>query len=443
MKRLLITPVLLALSCGGAQSEAPADQATTAASADAPKAPAAPAMKLTYPETRREQVVDDYHGTKVEDPYRWLEDDNAEEVKAWVEKQNQVTFAYLDKIPAREEINKRLTQLWDYEKYGTPFKVADRYFYSKNDGLQNQSVLYWTKSLDAEPKVLIDPNTLSKDGTVALRGYAISEDGKYIAYGLAAAGSDWNQWKIRDIDSGKDLPETLDWIKFSGAAWTHDNKGFYYSRYPEPKKGDKLKGANFNQALYYHKLGTPQSKDKLIYRRPDHPKWGFGPSVSEDGRYLIVSVWKGTGEKNLVFYRDLKRRPRRGRNGVKLEELISGWNAEFSFLGNDGPVFWFKTDAPTSHCHRYPQAGQEALEGADSAVEGHLDQRRCGRQAVLRRLPGRCQHSDSHVFLRWQEPRRGPAPGHRLGRRLRRQEGPHGDLLLLHQLQHPGLGLPL
>ncbi|MBT8493172.1 MAG: prolyl oligopeptidase family serine peptidase [Deltaproteobacteria bacterium] len=346
MKALIVLSALfaLALACGGGQSEAPQPELPGAQPPAADPTPPPAAVRLTYPQSRREKVVDDYHGTKVEDPYRWLEDDNADEVKAWVEKQNQVTFGYLDKIPAREQLNKRLTKLWDYEKYGTPKRVADRYFFSKNDGLQNQSVLYWTTSLDADPKVLLDPNKLSKDGTVALRGYAISEDGKYIAYGLAAAGSDWNKWKIREIETGKDLAETLEWIKFSGASWTHDNKGFYYSRYPEPRKGDKLKGANFNQALYYHRIGTPQSKDKLIYRRPDHPKWGFGAQVSEDGRYLIVSVWKGTGEKNLVFYRDLKRRARRGRNGEALKELISDWKAEFSFIGNDGPVFWFKTD---------------------------------------------------------------------------------------------------
>ena len=191
---------------------------------------------LTYPTTRKIDHTDDYHGVKVSDPYRWLEDPDSEETQAWVEAQNQVTFGYLREIPAREKIKQRLTQLWDYEKYGIPFKQGDRYFYYKNDGLQNQSVLYTLTSLDGEPKVLIDPNTLSEDGTVALGGVDISEDGKLMAYGLSTSGSDWQEWKVRDVATGEDLSDHLKWIKFSGASWTHDGKGFFYSRYDEPNE---------------------------------------------------------------------------------------------------------------------------------------------------------------------------------------------------------------
>ncbi len=343
MQRLILGFIGLVLSCGSSPSNAP--QGPTPASPNAAEATSfEESMKLSYPETRREDVVDDYHGTQIADPYRWLEDDNADEVKAWVTEQNKVTFSYLDGIAERDAIESRLTKLWDYEKYGVPYKVADKYFFSKNDGLQNQSVLYWTPSLDKEPRVVIDPNKLSKDGTVALAGYSVSKDGKHIAYGLAAAGSDWNKWKIRNIETGVDLAEELEWVKFSDATWTYNHKGFYYSRYPEPKKGDKLKGANFNHAIYYHRIGTPQAQDKLIHRRPDKPKWGFGSSVTEDGRYLVVSVWKGTGEKNLLYYADLRRKPSFDTNGMRLKPLISEWEAEFSLIGNHGGTFWLKTD---------------------------------------------------------------------------------------------------
>lgn len=256
---------------------------------------------LTYPTTRKSDIIDDYHGVKVSDPYRWLEDPESDETKAWVEAQNQVTFAYLSEIPAREKIKQRLTKLWDYEKYGIPFKEGDRYFYYKNDGLQNQSVLYTLTSLDDEPKVLIDPNTLSEDGTVALGGIAISEDAKYMAYGLSSSGSDWQEWKVRNIETGEDLSDHLKWLKFSGASWTQDGQGFFYSRYDEPNEKTQFEDVNYYQKLFYHKLGTPQSEDVLIYDRPDQKEWGFGGGVTEDGKYLIVSVWRGTDPKNLIF----------------------------------------------------------------------------------------------------------------------------------------------
>ncbi|WP_193199568.1 prolyl oligopeptidase family serine peptidase [Nostoc sp. MG11] len=294
--------------------------------------------RLTYPSCRQSNQADNYHGTLVSDPYRWLEDPDSEETKAWIEAQNKVTFAYLSEITAREKIQQRLTKLWDYEKYGIPFKEGDRYFYFKNDGLQNQSVLYTLETLDSEPRVLLDPNKLSEDGTVALAGLSISEDGKLLAYGLSTSGSDWQEWKVRDVETSEDLQDQLNWIKFSGASWTHDHKGFFYSRYDEPNKKTKLEDVNYYQKLYYHQLGTPQSEDVLIYHRPDQKEWGFSGDVTEDGRYLIISVWLGTDPKNLVFYKDLTN------PSAEVIELVNQFEADYSFIDNDDSVFYFRTD---------------------------------------------------------------------------------------------------
>lgn len=293
---------------------------------------------LAYPTSRKIEQIDEYHGTKVADPYRWLEDPESDETQAWIEAQNQVTFAYLNEIPAREKIKQRLTQLWDYEKYSIPFKEGDRYFYFKNDGLQNQSVLYTLTSLDGEASILIDPNTLSEDGTVALSGIAISENGKLMAYGLSASGSDWQEWKVRDVETGKDLSDHLKWIKFSGASWTHDHQGFFYSRYDAPTEKAKLEDVNYYQKLYYHRLGTTQSEDQLIYERSDQKEWGFSADVSEDGKYLIISVWRGTDPQNLIFYKDLTNPE------GKVIELINEFEAEYGFIDNEGDLFWFQTD---------------------------------------------------------------------------------------------------
>jgi len=301
--------------------------------------PARAGAPITYPPARQMDVVEDYHGVKVADPYRWLEDPDSEETRAWIEAQNQITFGWLEEIPARERIRERITKLWDYEKYGTPGKEGGRYFFSKNDGLQNQSVVYTMRSLADEPEVLFDPNKLSTDGTVALAGYSISKDGRYMAYGLSTAGSDWQEWRVREIDSGRELPDHLEWIKFSGAAWSHDHRGFYYSRYDEPEKGEALQDVNYYQKLYYHRLGTPQSEDVLVYERPDQKEWGFSGRVTDDGRYLIISVRQGTYRKNRVFYKDLQAEK------APVVELLNDFDAQYAFIDNDGPVFWFRTDS--------------------------------------------------------------------------------------------------
>jgi prolyl oligopeptidase len=231
-----------------------------------------------------------------------------------------------------------LTEIWNYERFGVPFKEGGRYFITRNDGLQNQAVLYTMASLDAEPTVLLDPNGLSTDGTVALHSYEVSDDGNLLAYGLARAGSDWQEWHVRDVRTGKDLPDMINWVKFSGASWTTDNQGFFYSRFDEPDKTNTLKGVNYFHKLYYHKLGTEQKDDKLIYNRPDQKEWGFGGGVTEDGRYLGIHISKGTDRRNRFFYRDLQDEK------SPVVELLNDFDAAYNFIGNVGTVFYFKTD---------------------------------------------------------------------------------------------------
>ncbi len=294
--------------------------------------------QLVYPVTRTTNVVDNYHGIEVTDTYRWLEDDNSAEIKAWVEAQNQVTFGYLETLPLRAPLKSRLTALYNFERFGVPSRQGGRYFFQKNDGLQNQSVLYVAESLEAAPRTLLDPNTLTADGTVALKGYAISDDGAKMAYGLSTAGSDWEEFRVRDVATAQDTGDVLKWVKFSGIAWAKDGSGIYYSRYDEPTEANKLTKVNEFQKLYFHRLGTPQSADELVYERKDQPKWGLGGDVTEDGRYLIIEVRQGTDVKNRVFYRDL------GQPGSKVVELLNDFDASYNFVGNDGPVFFFLTD---------------------------------------------------------------------------------------------------
>jgi prolyl oligopeptidase len=310
---------------------------------------AAPAADgpLNYPATRRVDHTDDYHGTIVPDPYRWLEDDvrKSPEVAAWVAEQNKVTDAFLKSIPEREAIQKRLTELWNYARYSVPQKEGSRYFFSKNDGLQNQSVLYTLEKLDGEPRMLLDPNTWSKDGTVALAGLEVDDDGKRLAYGVAEAGSDWNVWKVLDVDTGKQQSDEIKWVKFSGASFTKDGKGFYYSRFPAPEPGETFQSLNLNQKLYFHRLGTPQSEDTLVYERPDQPKWGINGGVTEDGKYLVISISDGTtSRRSRLFFQDLSQA------GNKPQPLIDDFDSRNSPIGNDGPVFYVRTDldAPRS-----------------------------------------------------------------------------------------------
>jgi prolyl oligopeptidase len=298
----------------------------------------APGATLNYPITRTVDQQDNYHGTTIADPYRWLEDANSDETHAWVEAQNKLTQGYLSQIPGRDAIKSRLTKLWNFERFSVPFKEGGRYFYSRNDGLQNQSVLYTMKTLADVPRMLLDPNTLAADGTVALAGLAVSPNGRYLAYSTAASGSDWNEIKVRDIDSGKDTDDIIKWVKFSSTAWLHDGSGFFYSRYDEPKEATKLADVNYFQKLYFHKVGTPQSADTLVYDRPDHKDWGFGAEVSEDGKYLVITASQGTENKNRVYYKELSRKD------AKVVPLLEDFDAAYNFIGNDGSVFWFRTE---------------------------------------------------------------------------------------------------
>jgi len=293
-----------------------------------------------YPRTKTVDHVDEYHGVKVADPYRWLEEDVRvnPDVAAWVEAQNAVTFKFLEAIPQRPAIKARLTKLWNFEKFTAPSKQGPRYVFSKNDGLQNQFVVYTQDTLGGESSVLIDPNTWSTDGTVALAGSAFSDDGKYLAYGVQDAGSDWNTWKLMEVESRKPLPDELKWVKFNSPSWLKDGSGFFYARYPEPEPGAAFQKLNLNQKVYLHRLGTPQSDDQLIYARPDEPTWGFQAEVSDDGQYVVITAWKGTDDKYRVFYKPIENL------AGDATHLVGEMDQEYSFLGNDGGVFYFRTD---------------------------------------------------------------------------------------------------
>jgi prolyl oligopeptidase len=303
-----------------------------------------PAKKsgLMYPTTKTVDHVDDYHGTKVQDPYRWLEDLDSDDTKSWIEEQNKLTFGFLEKIPEREALKERLTGLWNYERYSAPFKEGGRYFYFKNDGLQNQSVLYKMDALDAEPTVLLDPNAWSKEGTTALGGYGFSDDGKWMAYSKSEGGSDWRTWSVINVETGEVQKDEVKWSKFSPASWTHDNKGFFYSRYPAPE-GDKLETANYFMKVYYHRVGTSQDEDVLVYEDKANDKRGFWPMVTEDGKYLILHIWEGTDTRNRMYYMKLNADGGFTKTG-DVVKLLDGFDADYSLFGNVDDVFYFRTD---------------------------------------------------------------------------------------------------
>ncbi|MFL5565579.1 MAG: prolyl oligopeptidase family serine peptidase [Gemmatimonadaceae bacterium] len=298
---------------------------------------------LTYPAATRGTQVDVYHGTSIADPYRWLEDVDAPATKEWVAAENRLTDSFLASIPERTAIRNRLTQLWNYARYSAPFKENGRYFYFQNTGLQNQSVLYVQDGRDARPRVLLDPNVLSTDGTVALSGTAASDDGRYLAYSLSTSGSDWQELHVRDVNTGRDLSDVVKWVKFSDISWTHDDKGFFYSRYDEPTSGNKMTNANRNHKLYYHRVGQPQSRDELVYDRPDQPDWLFNGTVTDDGQYLVITVSQGTDVRTRLYFIDLDN-PGKPQIDNPVVRLIDRLDAEYAFIGNRGTMFYVRTD---------------------------------------------------------------------------------------------------
>lgn len=345
--------------------------ALTACSRDETESLSAP---VEYPETVTIEHVDIYHGVEVPDPYRWLEDDVRESaaVKQWVDAQNEVTFAYLETIPERDVIEKRLKELWDYERYGMPVKEGGRYYYSYNDGLQNQNVLYTQSSLDAEAELLIDPNTWSDDGTVALASYFPSPDGRHMAYLVQDGGSDWRKARIINVSSGAVLEDELDWLKFTGVSWAQDGSGFYYSRYPAVESEEKFQSLNVNQAVYFHRVGTPMSEDPLVYRQPDNPEWGYAATVTDDGLHLVITVWKGTDDRYQIVHQDLTD------PDAAPETLIEGFDHDYTLVGSIGSELFFRTnkDAPRNRLiaidvnNPEPANWREIIPQAEDVLDG-------------------------------------------------------------------------
>lgn len=285
------------------------------------------------------EIVDNYHGQEVSDPYRSLEDTESDSTAKWIAAQNSLTREYLDAIPQRPGLVKRLTELWNYERYGLPVRRGDAYFFTHNDGLQNQSVLYTASSLEAPRKVLIDPNRLSDDGTVAMASWEPTRDGKLVAYSIADGGSDWRTWKVRNVETGEDLKDEVKWVKFSEVSWLPDASGFFYGRYAEPVPGEELLGTNYFQKVYFHKLGDDQANDRLVFERDDQKEWGFSPTVSDDGRFLIITNWRSTEPVSQVFVKDLTKAD------APVKPLITGFDADYEFVGNKGDEMFFVTDA--------------------------------------------------------------------------------------------------
>lgn len=295
---------------------------------------------LSYPVSDKVDHVDNYHGVDVADPFRWLEDDvrESEAVKSWVDAENVVTFAYLATIEERGAINARMKELWDYERYSLPEKEGGRYFYSYNNGLQNQDVIYTLTNLQAEPELLIDPNTWSEDGTVALASYFPSPDGKHVAYLVQDGGSDWRVGRVINVESGEELADRLDWLKFTGISWAGDSSGFYYSRYPATREEEKFQSLNKNMTVFFHTLGTPQEQDRVVYANPEQPDWGPRGSVTDDGKHLVITISVGTDDRYSILHQDLTDPE------AKPEMIIEGFDYDYSLAGNIGDDLYFRTN---------------------------------------------------------------------------------------------------
>jgi len=338
---------MLVVGCSApATSPAPA---VTPAQAPAPEAPPAPALPPptppahagpAYPQARTGDVVETHHGTKVADPYRWLEDMDSAETRKWVTDENALTDAYLAKLPGRDVLRTRITELASYESFGSPFHRGARYFWTHRDGKANQGVVWTAAALDAKASVLLDPNTISTDGSLAFAGLSASRTGARVAYGLSIGGGDWQKWRVREVATTKDLPDELEHIKYYRPNFTRDGNGIYYSRFPAPQPGKELVETDHDCKVYFHRIGTSAATDAVVYERPDHPTWQFDVDVTHDGRYLVITTGDGqVGDRGveLITYLDLQR------PGGKPVPLIDAYDAEYVFLGNDGPTFYFRT----------------------------------------------------------------------------------------------------
>jgi prolyl oligopeptidase len=324
MKRILVITLLGAIAVGCASTE------TKEAG-------------LTYPVAKKDAIVDDYAGTKVADPYRWMEALDSKEVADWVAASNAVTEPYLASLPLREHFSKRLTELWNYPRVGLPVVQAGKIFYARNAGLQRQAPIYVRTSMSASPTLVIDPNEISADGSVSLAQWMPSPDARFFAYGLAEGGADWRTIRVRDLESGKDLADEIKWMRFSDISWTKDSKGFFYSRYPEPPRNKVLEAALSGQTIYYHRVGTPQSQDVLIYERKDLPAWIVNGSVSEDGRYLFVLMFQGAENRNRLYVADLVRGDA-PKIDAPIRPLEEKDDAEYLPLGNHGATLYVRSD---------------------------------------------------------------------------------------------------
>ena len=336
--------------------------------------PATETTSIDYPETATVDHVDNYHGTEIADPYRWLENDVREdsEVSGWVTAQNDVTFAYLATIPEREVIEKRMTELWDFERYGLPRKKGGRYYYSYNDGLQNQSVIYTQTSLDTEPALLVDPNTWSDDGTVALASYSPSPDGVHMAYLVQDGGSDWREAKVLNVETGEELDDHLEWLKFTGLSWAADGSGFYYSRYPATSAEEKFQSLNTNMTVYFHRVGTMQDEDELIFAVPENPEWGPRARVTDDGEHLMFTISVGTDARFAIGHQDLTN------PDAEPVMLIEGFDYDYSLIGNIGNDLYFRTNdgAPKNRVividptNPEPENWREVIAEAEDVLDG-------------------------------------------------------------------------
>ena len=304
---------------------------------------ASPQPALTYPATRTVDVTDQFGAVVVADPYRWLEELNAPETAQWVAAENAVTNAYLATLPMRQPLKARITELWNYPKVSAPRWQGGRWYYSRNSGLQRQSVMYSRSALDGAEQVVLDPNKLSPDGSVALSGFIPSPDGRYVAYGQSEGGSDWSTYYVRNLKSGRATGDTVRWVKFSGLSWTHDGRGFFYGRYPEPKAGEQLSGALRDKRIYYHAIGTSQAEDRLVYDRPQEPTLFISAGLDETGRYLIVTTNKGTSTKNELFVADLGN-PKRPDIAAPIRPLFTGHDAAYNPIGIVNGVVYLLTD---------------------------------------------------------------------------------------------------